>query len=137
MLSGLYGAVLVPPAVHAELLAENPLISPFAFEQFPFVQVRAPQRVLEFRDCDPGESEALSLALELHVSEVLVDEASARREAVRLGIRPTGVLAVLVKAKAEGLIPLVGPLIVQLQEKIRFRLSQQVRDDVLRQAGEL
>ena len=60
---------------------------------------------------DPGESEALALALELETLAVLIDEAAGRAMAKRLGLLPIGVLGTLVKAKQRGLISAVGPLI--------------------------
>ena len=137
VLAPLYGTVLIPPAVRDELLVATSQIGPFPLEQFGFLRVHQPARVLTFADCDLGESEALSLALELGVKEVLIDEADARREATRLGLRPSGVLAVLVRAKAGGLIPDVGTLIDALQSRIRFRVAAGVRTEALRQAGEL
>jgi uncharacterized protein len=137
ILSSLYRRVLVPPAVRAELTAGGASIDPFPFEEYPFVEVRTPLHVGTFQNCDPGESEALSLALELGITDLLIDELNGRREAERLGLRPTGVLGLLVTAKRTGLIRHIAPLLDQLQARIRFRVSRAVRDKVLREAGEI
>jgi predicted nucleic acid-binding protein len=59
----------------------------------------------------PGETEALALALELSGSLLLVDDAQGRRAASFLGIAYTGTLGVLLRAKAEGKIPALRPLL--------------------------
>jgi predicted nucleic acid-binding protein len=45
------------------------------------------------------------LALELHASAVLIDEAAGREMASRLRFLPIGVLGTLVRAKQRGLRP--------------------------------
>ncbi len=54
----------------------------------------------------PGESEALSLAIELHADLVLIDERTAYREAVARNLSAIGPIRVLERAAAEGLIDL-------------------------------
>jgi uncharacterized protein len=50
-------------------------------------------------DLDLGEAETLVLGLELGAGVVLVDEKEARHTATRLGLRPLGVLGILLQAK--------------------------------------
>jgi len=78
----------------------------------------------------------LALALELGISVILIDEAAGRVAAVRLGLSPVGVLGTLVRAKQRGLIDSVGPLIEQIQGEIGFFVSQALRAEILRRAGE-
>ena len=49
---------------------------------------------------DAGESAAIALALELGVSQILLDETDGRMAAKALGLRPIGVLGVLLRARA-------------------------------------
>jgi predicted nucleic acid-binding protein len=74
---------------------------------------------------DPGESEAIALALELG-ADLLIDEAAGRAEAQRLGIRPIGVLAVLVRGKQLGRIDKVMPLVERLRNEYGFFLSPEL-----------
>jgi uncharacterized protein len=53
-----------------------------------------------------------------------------------LKIRLTGTLGLLIDAKNAGLIPLVEPVLNQL-ETLRFRLAPKTRTEVLRMANEL
>lgn len=55
-------------------------------------------------DLGPGESEAISLALELGVPSILIDERKGFRAAVQRGLQPIGLLAVLEFSAANGWI---------------------------------
>jgi predicted nucleic acid-binding protein len=83
-----------------------------------------------------GETEALALALELPGSLLLVDDAQGRRAASALGLTFTGTLGVLLRAKAEGKISTLRPLLELLAARTTFWLSPTVQAAVLKQAGE-
>lgn len=91
-------------------------------------------RLLE--ELNTGEAEALALATEVQADAVLIDESVGRRVAARLGLQTVGVLALLVQAKQRGLVGAVAPLIDELDTRIHFRVSEQVRRRVLADAGE-
>jgi uncharacterized protein len=84
----------------------------------------------------PGETEALALALELPGSFLLVDDAQGRRAASFLGIAYTGTLGILLRAKAEGKIQALRPLLELLAIRTTFWLSPPVQAAALKQAGE-
>ncbi|HWC95374.1 MAG TPA: DUF3368 domain-containing protein [Candidatus Sulfopaludibacter sp.] len=67
---------------------------------------------------------------------ILLDERDGRIAAVRAGLRVTGVLGVLLRAKVKAQIPLVGPELDALRTKARFFLSTSLEQDVLQLAGE-
>lgn len=136
----LYGRVLIPPAVASELGVEVPVLGAFPLADHPFLVVQAPTdqagvaRLLG--ELNAGEAEALALAVEVRADVVLIDESHGRRVAARLGLRTTGVLATLVRGKERGLVDRVGPLISELDRRINFRISEEVRRKVLMDAGE-
>jgi predicted nucleic acid-binding protein len=106
-----------------------------------FIEVMAPGpldrvRALGLR-LDRGGSEALALALEVGAETVLIDEAVGRSAARKLGLAPLGVIGVLVEAKQDGLIGRVGPLVDRLRDEIKFFVSDALRDEAFRLAGEL
>lgn len=113
LLRVLYGEVLVPDGVFAEATGEG---RPGAdavrrAEWIRRVRVLDQARVASLPpEIDRGEAEAIVLALEVQADALLIDERRARRVAARFGIPLTGVLAVLLAAKARGLIPAVRPL---------------------------
>jgi predicted nucleic acid-binding protein len=82
-----------------------------------------------------GESEALSLAMELHADYLLVDERAARRAARALGLRVIGTLGVLLAAKRKRLITEVRPLLDELLRKGFWVSPRLVRQSLLA-AGE-
>lgn len=137
LLRQLYGTVLIPPAVDHELRAAPTLHTTF---DWSVVQVRHPReadRVAELLgELDRGESEAIVLALESQADLLLIDEATGRTVASRLGVRRIGLLGVLLEAKSKDLIPSAGIELAKLQERTTFRLASSVREAFLRLAGE-
>lgn len=87
-------------------------------------------------DIDPGEAEAIALALELSADLILLDERDGRSAAERAGLRVTGILGVLLRAKNDGQIPLIKPEIEALRTQARFFLSARLQEKVLVIAGE-
>ena len=60
---------------------------------------------------DAGEAAVIQLALEQGISWVCMDEWKGRRAASSAGLRVVGALGLLGRAKAEGIIPAVGPYV--------------------------
>jgi predicted nucleic acid-binding protein len=140
LLEQVYGQVFVPPAVAAELSVDVLALGPFLVADFPYLIVRAPTDrasvVRLLSELDKGEAEAMALAIEVHADTVLVDEALGRRVAARLGLKTTGVLALLVRAKKMGLVGPIAPLLDELSQRIQFRVADQLRRRILNDAGE-
>lgn len=82
-----------------------------------------------------GEREVLALAVESVDPLVILDDALARRFAVRLRLRLTGTLGLLLKAKKTGQIESVRPYLDRLED-LRFRLDGATRRSVLTLATE-
>jgi uncharacterized protein len=77
----------------------------------------------------------LALGIQTPQSTVIMDERRGRLYAETLGLKVTGTLGILLRAKMEARTALVAPLLEQL-EGLGFRLAAATRDAVLRQAGE-
>jgi len=82
-----------------------------------------------------GEREVITLAIQEPGALVVLDDARARKQARALGIRLTGTLGVLLKAKQLGFLPAVRPVLERL-EALRFYLDPATRLAVLGLAGE-
>ena len=87
-------------------------------------------------ELDPGEAEAIALAVELSANYLLIDEALGRSVARGMGITITGLLGVLLRAKDQGHIKLIRPYIDRLVNEVGFRLSASLIGDALYQANE-
>jgi uncharacterized protein len=140
VLETLFDQIVVPPAVDTELLHPPVGLPQVNVRKLVFVEIQTPgnlDQVLKLMaTLDPGESEALALALELKTSAILIDEAAGREMARRLGLLPIGVLGTLVRAKQRGLISSVGALADRLKSELGFFISTPLRDEILRIAGE-
>lgn len=140
LLERLYGDVLIPPGVAEELRDPDSTLPPLDWASIPGVRVQAPTdagRVTQLlQTLDRGESEAIALALEVRAAALLADERMARSVAVSLGLKPIGVLAMLVQAKQEGLVTTVRPLMDRLRAGIDFRISPALYAEISRLASE-
>lgn len=128
----LFGQVIIPPAVQAELLREHPVLP-------AWLEVISPSHIppaITAAHLDRGETQALALALELHADAVLMDERLGRRVAHALGMNPTGVLGCLVLAKRSGHLPAVAPVIADLQLRAGCWFDAVLITAVLQAAGE-
>ncbi len=88
------------------------------------------------RDLDRGEAETLALAVEFKADLVLLDEREGRRAAVRLGLRPLGVLGILLRGKETGRVKELRPLLDALRHEAGFFVSDQLYRRVLAEASE-
>lgn len=141
LLRQLYGQVVIPPAVYAEINragAEHPAVR--AIETATWIttkpvvnQTAAASLKLEL---DDGEAEAIALALELPADLLLLDERKGRMIAARLGLKFIGLLGVLVAAKQGGWLAQVKPVVDDLKSKAGFWISDELYAEVIRVANE-
>lgn len=83
----------------------------------------------------PGESSVLSLALQHHGMEAIIDDLPARKCAASLGLPVRGTLGTVLAAKRRGSIAKARPV---MEDLIRagLYLSKRVLDEALRRVGE-
>ena len=87
-------------------------------------------------ELDAGESEAITLAVELGADFLLLDEKLGRAAAQRAGLTVIGILGVASAAKRKGLLESVATVIRELREQASFWISAELEARVLRDAGE-
>jgi len=115
----LFGRVMIPPAVFAELQdPETPeLVASWLAGSPSWLQVQPlhsrPDPALGY--LDPGEREAIALAEETKADQILLDEIDARQEAARRKLPFIGTLGVVRRAARLDLIDLPSAL-AQLQQ---------------------
>jgi len=135
----LYGRILIPIAVADEIAvgARNGvnLPDPASTEWIEIRDVGDSSWPMP-RDIHRGEAEVIALAGSLDDSVMILDDLAARRHARLLGLKFTGTLGVLLKAKQSGFLDSVLPVMDRL-EKLGFRLAPNTRREFLELAGEL
>ena len=142
ILPALYGQVIVPPSVMRELLKLETRFGKdlSGLKSASWLTITSVTDVPLFqkyrRVLDEGESEALTLMHELSADLLLIDEMLGRKIAQMEGIAHTGVLGVLLSAKAKGLLDFIRPALHDLTTMAGFRISNALYERVLRQAGE-
>ncbi|WP_254564770.1 DUF3368 domain-containing protein [Oscillatoria sp. HE19RPO] len=143
LLEQLYGRVLIPSGVLHELQRggeDDPRITDVL--GLDWIEVRQPTNqqlvnVLQTeRHLDRGESEAIALALEVNVEELLIDERLGRREGINLGLSLTGLLGILLVAKRRVLTTQIRPIMESLIWEANFRIGPNLYREVLAAAGE-
>jgi len=82
-------------------------------------------------DLDSGEAEAIALAVELKADYLLIDETKGRQIAASYGIKVTGIIGVLIKAKEEGLIIEVKPYLQKLVNDAGFWLNPKLIEKIM------
>ncbi len=92
------------------------------------------QQLLEMQ-IDKGESSAIALALEIPDCTIILDDFKARKIAAQLGLNYTGTIGIIIKAKLNGVIPSIKPLLLKIRET-DFRLTSELELFALREAGE-
>jgi len=134
LLPRLFEHVIVPQAVWNELVAYHSQLPSFVLLQ---AAANASQRLPESALLGRGEAEALKLAKEVNADLLLTDDLKARNVAVRLNVNYIGLLGMLVHAKRRGHIASVREAIGTLESRGGLYLSDAVRTEALKLAGEI
>jgi len=139
ILKTLYKEIIIPEAVYEELeegknkyyvnISNENWIKIFTVKNKSFVEQ------LE-EELDRGEAEAIALSLEISADLLLIDEKIGRKFAEENGLKITGTIGILLKAKKKGVIKEVKPLIFELMEKGNYYKDAFIKI-ILKQAGEL
>lgn len=133
LLKNIFGQVLIPGAVVAELKAVEGHRHELLEQDWISIVEISDRRLFDtlLKTLDPGEAEAITLSIELAADYLLIDELAGRVEARDRGIRLIGVAGILVEAKNRSSIGLVKPELDKLLIDARFRLSPQLVSDIL------
>jgi predicted nucleic acid-binding protein len=134
ILRRLYGNVLLPPEVLAELTETSAprAVLDWIQSRPEWLDVRPVRRhgdERELQHLGPGERAAILLALEEPEVLLLVDDAAARAEADRRRIPSTGTLGILRTAAVLGLLDL--PTALSRLAVTNFRVSRSLIDELL------
>lgn len=123
LLHEMFGQVIIPHSVWDEVVLIGDTL-PGALEvrkarDSGWISIQKPVNtaVVNLLDLDlhRGESEVIALAIEKNADLILLDETDARQVAATFGLKKTGVIGILIKARVEGKI---GSLRLELNNLI-------------------
>ena len=132
LLQRLFEHIVIPPSVAREVAPTVTL--PVWMIQQSLMQPIGPQIVRG--SLGAGESEAISLALELGARLVILDDRPARRLAQALHLPVIGTVGILLAAKRRSLLAAVRPSLDALLQH-DFRISQRLYEQILVDASEI
>lgn len=138
ILKKLYGKIFIPEAVHAEIDAgksKKYYKDLSIINWINIVQIQDNLAIKYFMDMDSGEAEAIVLATEIGADLIILDEKIGRFHAKHADLKVTGTLGVLIKAKQQGLISELKPLLFELVEKDVW-INEKLIKAVLKLVGE-
>jgi predicted nucleic acid-binding protein len=138
LLDAIFGNVLVPDAVYAEVTESD---KPQSDRLRSYLQGKVREvdlRYFIYLDAyaDLGETQAMLLYKEIDADYLLIDDRRGRKIAKINKIKTIGSLGVLLQAKRTGLIPCVAPLLETIAASPIF-VSESLMSIVLELANEL
>jgi predicted nucleic acid-binding protein len=137
LLPALYGRVLIPRVVFEELSNPGTPASVRAWLSHipPWLVIKDASPISDpaLEQIDPGERQAIQLAMDEHADLVLMDDRAGVRAALRFGLEVTGTLGVLLQAAKKDLVDLEAAL--RKLQATAFRYTPRLIDEVRRRSG--
>lgn len=137
VLPALFGEVITPPAVLAELQHERTpaVVKVWAVRPPEWLRVVSPRvRLPATAKLDPGEAAAIEVAKESGASAILMDEQKGRKVAQREGLTVLRTLGLLELAARRGLVDL--PTAIDALRRTPFRITEDYLIDALKRDAE-
>lgn len=138
LLALIFSEIYVPQAVFTEVSVWG---KPYSHELRAFSKdkVKTVQNTIAVqllsKDVDLGEAEAITLALESGIKDILIDDPKGRKIATVSGLFPIGTIGVLIQAKRLGHVSQVKPDLDKLIAN-RIRIGKNLYQQALKLAGE-
>lgn len=140
ILRKLYGEIIIPEAVYREVSVKTESACKKAVDSsLSWIRVEKIQnqmaKSMYKTQLHDGEVEVMILSLELGADVVIIDDANAKKHAKYLELPVTGTLGILIKAKQEGYVHELKPILHQMVENGIY-ISSKLTEMCLRQVGE-
>lgn len=133
------GAIVIPQEVEKELYGHRRTDVP-ALNRSNWIKVRKVKSQADVElllpSLDKGEVEVIVLSKELGAGLIIIDELTARKVAIMMGLPVIGAAGLLMHAKRTGLIKEVKPLLDDMILK-GIRYKESFYREVLKSIGEL
>ena len=133
LLPVLFGEIAIPNAVALELLHPRASFAVRSWMSAPplwlTLYTSVPNSHPELSGLDPGEREAIELAVSIGAELLLIDEVQGRQQAINLNLKIRGTLGVLEQASRLGILDLNAAS--QKLMATNFRLSPAVLQQLL------
>lgn len=141
LLKALYGEIIIPEAVYGEVSVKTESACKKAVDSsLDWIKVEKIKNQMAKdmykTQLHDGEVEVMILAKEMEADVVIIDDANAKKYAKYLKLPVTGTLGVLLRAKQEGYIDRLEPVLRQMVEKGIY-ISRSLVELCLKQAGEI
>jgi predicted nucleic acid-binding protein len=136
VLATLFGVVLIPKAVHEEVIQKRPSAPGVeALRQATWLHVADAELPSAKLGLDSGETAAILLAEQLQADLLLIDERLGRLVAQSRGVTVRGTLGILVQAREAGAVPALRPILETLIAQ-GFRIAPPLVREALLRVGE-
>lgn len=140
LLRRLHGTIIIPPAVHAELVRLRSSQAGAAIHaaiEDGWLRVKQPSGCFTpFTGLHRGELECLALVDEMPETLLLIDEAEGRAVARDRGIAISGAVGVLIAARRRRWLPSLKTELLSLRSQARFYISASLFAQALRAVDE-
>lgn len=141
LLKELYGEIIIPEAVYKELSVKTESVCKKAVDSsLDWIRVEKIKNLMAREmyktQLHDGEVEVMILSKEIKADVVIIDDANAKKYAKYLKLPVTGTLGVLIRAKREGYIDRLEPILRQMTERGIY-ISQSLIELCLKQTGEV
>ncbi len=138
ILPALFEKVILPSAVRDELSdPDTPLsVRDWMADPPSWVEVRhtmSPLVDASLGELGAGETEAITLATELHADLILMDDRRGVTAALQRGLVVTGTMGLLTRAARQGILDLADAF--EQLKRTNFRYRQEIMDAMLKEAS--
>lgn len=145
LLHEIFGRVIIPQSVWDEVVLRGDTL-PGASEvrearDTGWISIQTPVNTsvvnLLGLDLHRGEAETIALAIEQNADLILLDETDARWVAATFGLKKTGVIGILIKAKNEGKISSLRRELNLLKDTMGFFIDDRLYHQALSSVDEI
>ncbi len=134
ILNKIYGEITIPNAVREEVDIKTKIIDKYDFFRISWIKDINAAKLFKTA-LHRGEVEVILLAQELKADLSIIDDLTARKFAEYMGLRITGTLGVLIKAKQMKIVDRIKPILDELIEN-KIYISDRVYNLTIELAGE-